>query len=369
MPYCPICGSETGEQAPECPTCHLDVALFTPVRDAALLSRDSDPVYYRTIAELLRSVDLFGPAPEIAEPTPVARPSPAAPPAASAPSLAPARSAGGPAGVALLSMPSVPELPTGAALRSRAHEYEVLGRSLSADLSAPAARVAAALDTDDEPALSEAVREMYLRLSSALVVAYDHAGARRAELAARVPTSSLDTQLSSVRTAMEAADLTGAARHLARATEELAHLEEGWATQRILRAECDLLVETIRELGGDPAPAIGPLEEARRQAEANQPEQSELLLAQTTYALWVVLEPRFTEELKRLRDRLVELRHAGADVGPPLAQLRSVAVEIRRRNFGGTITAYRQLREMVGRAPEPPPLEPSAPAERATPPA
>ncbi len=336
MAGCPVCGGEVAERATECPTCHLDVALFDPVRDAASLGRDADPSYYRTIAELFRAVDLLGPAPELglAEP-PVARGAPTAPTS--------------PPSVPLLPLPAVPDLPPGDALRSRAHEYRVLGRQLGIEMPDLVGRAEAAEGSGDEGALTAVVREMFVHLASALVAAYDVEAARRHGLSGRLPAPGADSELAAVRSTMERADLTGACRHLARLRDELSRLEEGWATERILLTECDLLIETIRELGGDPAPALGPLEEGRRELEGPQREHAELLLAQTTYALWVLLEPKFTSELRRIRDRLVELRGAGADVGPALAKLRVVAGEIRRRNFAATVVAYRQLRDLVGR--------------------
>jgi hypothetical protein len=358
---CPICGTSASESARECPTCHLDVSLFVPVRDAAALGRDSDPVYYRTIAELFRTADLLGPAPELVVAEPPQAPVVATlPPGEVTRSTRPAVEA--PA-VPLVGMPAVPSLPEGDALRSRAHEYEVLASHLGSPLPELAARAKAADESGDERALADVVREMFVHVAGALVAGYDAEGARRNELAARGATPAADAELALFRSSFDGGDLTGASRHLARAREEIARLAEAWATERILLTECDLLAETIRELGGDPAPALGPL----RDGEGHAPDVTELVLAQTTYALWVVLEPRFTEELKRIRDRLVELRHAGADVAPALVRLRTVAAEIRRRNFAGTIIAYRQLRELVRPGPTAPSADapPMAPAERA----
>ncbi len=351
MAACPVCGGAVTDGAAECPTCHLDVALFAPVRDAASLGRDADPVYYRTIAELFRAADLLGPAPELDLPEPAARSAPP-PPTVSVPAPS----------TPLLPLPPVPDLPTGDGLRSRAHEYRLLGRQLGLEMPDLVRRAEAADEADDDRALAAVVREMFVHVASALVAAYDVEAARRQGLVGRADAPQADTELAGVRAAMDASDLTGAHRHLLRLREELVRLEEGWATQRILLTECDLLIETIRELGGDPAPALGPLEEGRRELDGPQRERAELLLAQTTYALWVLLEPKFTEELRRIRDRLVELRGSGADVAPALAKLRVVAAEIRRRNFAATVVAYRQLRDLVGR---PGPSAAGAPAATA----
>lgn len=344
-PACPICGSTAAPEARVCPTCHLDVELFEPVRDAAALGRDSDPVYYRTIAELFRTADLLGPVATVAEPEPPARaPLPQLPPGEASRTVRPAAEPALP----LLPLPAVPELPHGDALRSRAHEYELLAGSLGTLFPELVARAAAAVEAGDDRRLADVVREMFVHLAGALLAGYDAEGARRQELLGRSSTDGADAELGSFRESMEAGDLSGATRHLLRAREALAAGAEAWSTHRILLTECDLLSATIRELGGDPGPALGAL----RGEEAGGPEVTEVVLGQTTYALWVLLEPRFTEELKRLRDRLVELRASGAAVGPALVTLRSVATEIRRRNFAGTIVAYRELRRLVGPTPE-----------------
>jgi len=84
-----------------------------------------------------------------------------------------------------------------------------------------------------------------------------------------------------------------------------------------------------------------------------------------------VLEPRFFDELKRLRDRLLELRSSGVELGSALGNLRAVSVELRRRNFVGTIVAYRELRAFVGPAEATETVAPGTPEagpERSSPP-
>ncbi len=363
MAACPVCGASVEPASPECPTCHLDVALFVAVRDAAAMTRDTDPVYLKTVAELLRSVDLSAPAFEAPSPPAPASPAPAAEPPDRAPR--PVRAV---APLPLPEIPSLPELPRGDALRSRAHEYHLLAEQLGADLGDPSARASVAEESDDEEGLGVAVREMFVHLASLLVAAYDVEAARRNEIASHGPVAPADLELHAMRRAIVVGDLTGARRHLLAARATLGRLQEGWATGRILLTECELLVETLRELGGDPSPAARPLEEARRLLDGPRPERAEMLLAQTAHALWTRLEPRFTEELKRLRDRLVELREGGADLTVPLAKLRTIGTELSRRNFAGAIGAHRQLRELLGPV-EPAPLVATGAPERATPPA
>lgn len=365
MAACPVCGAETAASSAECPTCHLDVALFAAVRDAAAMTRDTDPVYLRTVAELIRSVDLTAPPPPGAEPAPLLRvaPLPAAP-------ADPSGGGSGPSSVVAplpaLAIPSLPQLPDGDALRSRFHEYDLLAQELHVDLGDRARRAALAEESGDPTALAAAIREVFVLLASAVAQGYAAEAARRAELGTRGPSTAADTELGAVRQAMDGGDLPGASRHLAKARTELDRAGEGWAAERILLTECELLAETIRELGGDPAPALGPLEEGRRALEAEDPVRAETLLAQTVHALWVVLEPRFTDELKRLKDRLADLRRGGADLSVPLGQLRAVATELGRRNFAGAILAYRPLRGLLG-VTEAAPTGVTAAAERVRP--
>jgi len=194
---------------------------------------------------------------------------------------------------------------------------------------------------------------MFVHLASALAEEFESALARRNELAQLVPTSSADVELASVRRALEVGDTRGAQRRLEHIRDELARVEEDWEVGRILVTECDLLAETLRELGGDPAPATGPLEEGRRCFAAGRRADAEQLLARAAVALWTVLEPRFFDDLKRLRDRMIESRSAGGDVAPAVKDLREVATELRQRNFVGTVVAYRRLRAFLDRTAPP----------------
>jgi len=348
MAACPACGAEVRPGETECPTCHLATSLFAAVVEAAGAGHDSDPAYLRTVADLIRSIDLESPA------------EPAAPPL-----LRP--SAGG-RGLGTLELPKgepsrhpeplqsiteVPALPPtarGETLRHRADEYLRLARRLGLDLTSIAARIGSAKLTDDERSLDAAVRETFVHVASALTVEFEAELARRNEIAQLVPTPSADVELNAIRLALAAGDVSSADRRLSHVRDELARLEDIWATGRILTASCDLLVETITELGGDPTPALGPIQEGRRLLAEGQADAGERILARSTLALWSVLEPRFFDELKRVRDRLLELRNGGAELGPALADLRTVSSELRRRNFVGTIVAYRGLRTFVGPA-------------------
>ncbi len=366
MAVCPACGAETPASATECPGCHLSAGLFTAVREAAGPSGGDDAVYLRTIADLIQSVDLSSPA---AEPTPTpslfARPEPfsglgpiEAPLEHPIREVSPLRPLGG--------LPTLPDRGTGTDLRRRAEEYLLVARRLNLDLTGLSDRVHASGLTDDEPSLDAAVREIFVHIASTLAEEYETELARRNELSQLVATPSADVELEALRRAMAGGDLSGALRRLLHVRDELGRLEEQWATGRVLLAECDLMVETIRELGGDPTPALGPLEEGRKSLGNAHRDVAERLLARAAFALWAVLEPRFLEELRHLRDRLVELRGAGGDIQPPLADLREIANELRRRNFAGMITAYRRIRAFADRN-EPAPVGPGGLESSATP--
>ena len=361
MASCPACGVEVPPNQLECPSCHLGTSLFEAVQEAAGRGPDTDPAYVQTVAELLRSIDL--------EPVPA---SPAAP------LLRPSAGSTGPTSLqlpraepsirpeplqALGGLPPLPPTAHAEPLQRRADEYLRLARHLDLDLTSLAARASTARLTDDERGLDAVVREMFVNVASALAVSFEAELARRNEIAQLVPTPSADVELNAVRGAIDSGDLSGAERRLDHVRTELGRLEEIWATGRILLASCDLIAETIGELGGDPTPALGPSREGRRRLAVGDSAAAERLLARGTLALWAVLEPRFFDELRRLRDRLLEKRTAGADLGPALGDLRAVSTELHRRNFVGTIVAYRALRDELdlrppGGAPAPPPPAP-----------
>lgn len=343
MGLCPVCGAEAAADRTECSGCGLATSLFDAVAEAA--GTETDPTYVRTVAELLRSVDL-------AVPTEV-EPLPPWPPSARA--LLPGNLGLPPSEplfhpVVLERLSGIPPLPTpvqGEELRHRTEELLRLGRRLGLDLTAIAARVGPAERVDDERSLDAAFRELFVSVASGLTVDFESELARRNEIAQIVPTPSADVELNALRLALGIGDLVGADRRLTHLRDELARLEDRWATGRILLTSCDLLAATISELGGEPSPALGPVREGRRRLADGRSEDGERLLARGALALWTVLEPLFLGELRRLRDRLVELHSAGADVEPALGEMRAISTELRRRNFVGTIVGLRGLRALV----------------------
>ena len=93
-----------------------------------------------------------------------------------------------------------------------------------------------------------------------------------------------------------------------------------------------------------PPPLKGPSRRGARSFRRAERSDAEKLLARAAVALWTVLEPRFFEELRRIRDRMNDARNGGADIAPAVTDLREVATELRQRNFVGVLTAYHRLK-------------------------
>jgi hypothetical protein len=358
---CPACGQEVGAGAAECPRCHLPESLFAAVRDVAGAAATQDPTYLRTIGELLATVDRDPP------PAPALAPGPGLiGRSARFPSLRPAPAPAPPVAefrspAAIPQLKDLPVLPAGAPFaetRRRLDEYFLLGRRLGLDFTDFERRFGAATLSDDLGSLDVLVREMFVHLASGLAEEYDSALARRNELAQLMPTRSADVEFEAIRRAISNGDLAGAQRRLVHVRDELLRAEEEWEVGRILTTECDLLVDTLRDLGGDPTPALTTLEEGRAAVRRGRKTEAERLLARSAMVLWALLEPRFMDDLRRLRDRMLELRGAGGDVAPALRSLRDVAAELKQRNFGGTIVAYRSLKSYMDRVAAPESLAP-----------
>jgi len=347
MPACPACGSDVAADMKQCPECRLSVTLFPAIREAAGSSPNQDPTYIRTIGELLATVDLTK-APSRAEGTShglLSRPNRAAsrgvpPPAHKRPAKAIAP---------LTDLPELPSAKTDSELRRRVKEYFELGRRLGVDFTDFESRSNAAAVAKDEHSLEVLAREMFVHLVSTLAEEFEATLAQRNELTQLVPTPSADVELDAIRESIRLGDLPGALRRLTHVHDELLRVEEEWEVGRILLSECDLLVQTIRELGGDPSPAQGPLEEGRAFLTKGRRAEAEKLLARAAVALWTVLEPKFFEDLRRVRDRLNDARSSGADIAPAVADLRSIATELRQRNFVGMLSAYHHLRSFADR--------------------
>jgi hypothetical protein len=356
MPACPACGSEVAAGAGACPSCRLSVSLFNAVREAAGPSPDQDPAYIRTIGELLATVDLAKPAIPAPEPSHGLLSRPRRGTAREAPPTTKKRAAK--AIAPLRALPQLPSADSGVDLRKRVQEYFELGRRLGVDFTDFEARSGAAAASGDGSSLEVLAREMFVHLVSDLAEEFEAALAERNEVSQLVPTPSADIELDAVRESIRLGDLAGALRRLSHVRDELLRLEEEWEVGKILVSECDLIVQTIRDLGGDPGPAQGPLEEGRKFLLAGRRPDAEKLLARAAVALWTVLEPRLFEDLRRIRDRMHEARSAGADIASGITDLRDVATELRQRNFVGMLMAYRRLRSFADRLAPPESSEP-----------
>ena len=350
---CPACGTELPDDVPACPKCRLSGSLFEIVREAAGPLTTTDPASVRTIGEILASVDISAPAAPVPAATEavLSRSSrfPAMPAPQPLPEIAP-EPAAAPAATVVEDLEEYPELPPGPTdqeLERRLDEYFQLGRRFGLDFNDFEQRNAAAHLVADRTSMETVAREMFVHLVSVVAEEFESALARRNELAALAPTPSADVELEAIRQAIARGDLPGAQRRLVHVRDELQRAEEEWAVGRILVTEGELLASTVRELGGDPSPALGPFEEGRRLVRLGRRTDGERLLARGAVALWAVLEPRLLEDLRRLRDRLVEIRSGGADIEPAVAEIRSVLTELRQRNFVGTIVAYRRVRSWV----------------------
>ncbi len=343
---CPACGAPTLSDATECPSCHLAVELFAPVQEAAG-GTDVDPSYIRTIGEILAAVDLAHPAPPIETP-PMAllsRPSrfPAPPPPRTP--AAPIRT---PEALRpLVELPALPAATSAGVLKRQIDEYFQVGRRAGLDFTDFKERAGAAMLTDDVPSLEVLSRDLFVHLTASLTDEYEAVLTRRNELAQLIPTPTPDVELEASRTALGRGDLTGAQRRLHHVSEELNRLEQEWEVVQILTTEADLLAETIRDLGQDPTPALGPLIAGRALvAEGRRPE-AERMLARASIALWSILQPGLVRDLQRLKDRILDLRAGGNDIDPAVEQLRALTTELRKRNFVGTVVAYRRLKVLA----------------------
>jgi hypothetical protein len=251
-------------------------------------------------------------------------------------------------------MPELPALPPAeplpAALR-QIEEYSNLARRLGLDIVGLDERRALAERSRELDTVSGLRAELFVRVAARLSEEVERSFARRNELAALLETGTPDAELGSASEALARGDLSGTQRRLRRVEESLDALEEEWETVRVLSLEAELVADTVRELGGDPLPALGPLSEARRRARTGDRSGAEPLLARSTLALWQLCSPLLTKELGALQSTL-EQKLPPSESEP---RLRAEAAEMTRalehRNYGGAVTAYRRFRDEVRRTP------------------
>ena len=235
------------------------------------------------------------------------------------------------------------------ALRHQIDELLQLARRQGLDLKAFGERAREGVLSEDRGNLETLSRELFVSLAAALTTEYEEIRARRDEVSGLVPTDAFDVEMEGSRTALGLGDLAGAQRRLRHLDAELSEMEDQWATVQILVTEGELIATTIRELGGDPSPGLGPLGEGRRLAQEGNREAAERVLARGTLALWSLLDPILLQELARLKQGMVGMRGRGVDVAPAVTTLRQLAADLRHRNFAAAIAAYRQLKATVDR--------------------
>jgi hypothetical protein len=344
MVQCPVCGEENPPEAANCRSCQLASSLFEPVREAAGgMTDDSDSA--RAIAEILAAV---GPEPETSDGNSSV---PSLPALVSAPARFPALAAVRSASPKSVSRPpSLPALPalapaSGLALlQQQVEELLQVGRREGLDLKEADVRMLSALKEENRVALDELRRSLFVQVAASLAEDLEIQSGRRNELAPLIPTPDIDAELEGARGAFVSADLSGSVRRLRHASEGLSTLEERWATCQILVAEADLMIETLREMGQDAGPALGPLAEGKRLARTGDAERAERVLAGANRALWGLLVPELNASLQSLRTQLRGRAASEREIEPVVHELRQLAALIRRRNFGATVTAYRRLR-------------------------
>jgi len=340
MVQCPVCGAENPPEATNCKSCQLATTLFEPVREAAGTTTD-DSDYARAIAEILAGVG-----PETEESTANTNYAASLTSQARFPALAEPKA---PAVTTQrdLTVPNLPVLPPGSGLalvQRQVEELVQVGRREGLDLKDADEQMFRALKDENLPGLDEVRRTLFVRVAGSVIEDLEIQTGRRNELAPLVSTATVDTELSSARSAFATGDLSGAVRRLRQVSDGLSALEDRWATVQILTAEADLMIETLRELGQDPGPALGPLAEGRRLARAGDSDRAEHVLAGANRALWGLLVPQLNESLQVIRAQLQGRASAEQDIEPVVHELRQLAALIRRRNFGAAVTAYRRLR-------------------------
>jgi len=342
---CPACGLENADDATACARCHLAVELFGAVREATADEADRDPRFTQTIGEILSQLG--------DDPPPASEPETGraallyshrfpAPPAPRGD--LPASRPPGP----VTGLPALPPAGDVPLLLRQVNDYLQLARRQGLELAPFTDRARAAVASQDRSTLEALSRDLFVHLAAALTDVYETAVGRRNDLAGLVPTGSVDLELEGCRASLALGDLAGAQRRLRHVEELVADLEDRWATVEILVTEADLIAETIRLLGGDPQPALGPLAEGRRRAREGDRAGAEPVLARATLALWTILAPMFQQELTRLRPAIVARRQRGDDMRPAIESLRALGRDLRHRNYASAVLAFRRLREATG---------------------
>jgi hypothetical protein len=315
--------------------------LFEPIRAAVGLPK-GDPRYETQVRELIEAMG------ELAVPSSAESSSNAE---IAAPARFPSLSAGRaePRGdepaLAIRELPkrTAPPAPGGIPeLRSEIEGYLRLGRRLGVGASELNDRARELERSEEAAELDRFATELFVRAAASLTDTYAALLNRRNELAELLPTPQIDGGLEAGRTDLALGDLERTEISLREAGAGLDRLEEEWGPSQVLLQGAVDLEDTIRDLGGDPGPAHGPILEGRRLIHSLERGRAESVLARGTVGLWTVLNPLLERDLTRRISEVRTRKEAGSDVEPVLSDLTEFASQVRQRNFSAAVAFYRR---------------------------
>ncbi len=332
MPVCPSCDVASEAGALACPTCGLAVELFDPVRQVVGVPR-SDPRYAEQVGALIEALGNLA--------------LPATPEGGAGPSNGGSTAAEPPEPVpedlriheVPLPPPVAPEIDV--ARRRIADYLDLAGRTGLDGISLdPVTRER--VQVDDLATLDAIERDLFVRVSAGLTDRYESLLPRRTALASFGPTEGIDARLAAGRGHLEAGELAASGERLVEASDALTAAETEWAPVRTLLIEARTLAEGVRRFGGDPAGALGPLQEGERHAKAGERAPAENLLTTATIGLWALLNPLLTRDLAGRVAALKELKAGGVEVGPVMTEMLAFNRAVKERRYADAIAAYQR---------------------------
>lgn len=349
MTECPACRTIQPEGSDACGRCGLSSELFDPIRLAAG-APGSAPAHAAQIGELLEALGGLAQAPP-ARPAEIAHPArfPSLP---SAP-LEPAEEG------SALELPKPPSRAEDAdALRRRIADYLEIGRRQGVDLSELEERSRALRGPGPLLELERLARDLFVVVAASLTDTYETALASRRLLLSLFPVPEGRPELDAARRSLASGELVPAERSLRAAVEQLDTLEQAWGPVDVLLTNGTTLAESIRSLGGDPGPALGPFREGRRLAAVRSRAEAESILARGTLGLWTILGPLLASDLARRAAEVTRRGDAGEEVRQIVLDMQELAARLRQRNFAGAMESYEKvvlaLDPVVPAAPAPP---------------
>ncbi|MCI4358052.1 MAG: hypothetical protein L3J95_01220 [Thermoplasmata archaeon] len=352
MPVCPACEADNLPGSAGCRRCGLSTELFEPIRAAVGLPK-GDPRYETQVRELIEALGDLA----LGEPDSVSGRMARATPARSVPPPPTGNERGAEvATLALHTLPSRPRLPEPggvAELRRLIDEYLGLARADDPEGYALTFRARELAGVTDEDTLDRFATELFVRVAADLTVSYGAQLARRTQWAQLLPTPTVDRALDRARSLLAQGELAQTHREILGATEALDHLDEEWGPAEVLLQAAEDLEGAIRELGGDPTAALGPITEGRRLLRELEREGSEALLSRGTVGLWTILNPILEKDLAHRIEEVRAQRLAGAHVDPVLTDLREFASQVKKRNFSAAVAFYRRGVDRLARLADP----------------